>query len=77
MKKFLVLPLLLIAIATFAQDAQEIIGNPIKIGNLLVAENDIPEDLNLDDAKKACQDFSKVRELGLQGIYDLINQYCN
>ena len=59
MKKLLILPLLMIAIFCFAQDAEEIIGKPIKIGNILVAENDIPEDLNLEDAKKACQALGK------------------
>ncbi len=59
MKKFLILPLLMIASFCFAQDAEEIIGKPIKIGNILVAENDIPEDLNLEDAKKACQALGK------------------
>jgi len=59
MKKLLILPLLMIASFCFAQDAEEIIGKPIKIGNILVAENDIPEDLNLEDAKKACQALGK------------------
>ena len=59
MKKLLILPLLMIASFCFAQDAEEIIGKPIKIGNVLVAENDIPEDLNLEDAKKACQALGK------------------
>ena len=59
MKKLLNLPLLMIASFCFAQDAEEIIGKPIKIGNILVAENDISEDLNLEDAKKACQALGK------------------
>lgn len=59
MKKLLILPLLVIASFCFAQDAEEIIGKPIKIGNILVAENDISEDLNLEDAKKACQALGK------------------
>ena len=59
MKKLLILPLLMIASFCFAQDAEEIIGKPIKIGNILIAENDIPEDLNLEDAKKACQALGK------------------
>jgi hypothetical protein len=59
MKKLLILSLLVIASFCFAQDAEEIIGKPIKIGNILVAENDIPEDLNLEDAKKACQALGK------------------
>jgi hypothetical protein len=49
----------MIASFCFAQDAEEIIGMPIKIGNILVAENDISEDLNLEDAKKACQALGK------------------
>jgi hypothetical protein len=59
MKKFFFLPMLLITCFCFAQDAEEIIGKPIKIGNLLVAEYDIPEDLNLEDAKKACRALGK------------------
>lgn len=59
MKKLLFLPLVLISCLCFAQDAKEIIGKPVKIDNILVAENDIPEDLNLEDAKKACQALGK------------------
>ena len=44
---------------TFAEDAKDIIGKPIKIGNLLVAENDFPDDLTWDEAKKACQSLGK------------------
>ena len=55
MKKFLVLSLLLIAIASFGQDAKEIIGKPIVIGNLLVAQHDFPEAMNWDDAKSSCK----------------------
>ena len=46
MKKLLFLPLLLITCLCFAQDAKEIIGEPIKIGNLLVAEYDFPNEMN-------------------------------
>jgi hypothetical protein len=59
MKKLLFLPLVLIASFCFAQDAKEIIGKPVKIGNLLVAENDFPEYLNFQDAKKACRTLGK------------------
>ena len=45
MKNFLFL-LLFISSISFAQDAKEIIGKPVKIGNLLVAENDFPEAMN-------------------------------
>jgi hypothetical protein len=55
MKKLMLLPLLLVACFCFAQDAKEIIGKPVKIGNLLVAEYDFPEAMNWDDAKKSCR----------------------
>ena len=32
----------------------QIIGKPVKIGNLLVAEKKFPEEMNWDDANKAC-----------------------
>ena len=54
MKKLLLLPLLLVTCFCFAQDAKEIISKPIKIGNLLVAEYDFPNQMKWEDAKKAC-----------------------
>jgi hypothetical protein len=54
MKKILFLPLLLISCICFAQDAKEIIGEPIKIGNLLIAQKNFPNEMNWDDAYKAC-----------------------
>jgi hypothetical protein len=59
MKKLLFLPLLFIATMTFAQDAEEIIGKPIKIGNLLVAEYDFPEVMDCVDAIEACRSLGK------------------
>jgi hypothetical protein len=59
MKKLLFLPLVLVACFCLAQDAKEIIGKPIKIGNLFVAENDFPDAMNWDDAKKACRALGK------------------
>lgn len=53
MKKLIFFPLLLIACFSFAQDAKEIIGNPVKIGKLLIAQYDIAF-LNWADAKRAC-----------------------
>ncbi len=47
MKKLLLLPLLLITCFCLAQDAKQIIGEPIKIGNLLVAEYDFTDELNV------------------------------
>jgi hypothetical protein len=59
MKKLLVLPLLLISCFCLAQNATEIIGKPVKIGNLLVAENAFPDEMNWVDAKKACVSLGK------------------
>jgi hypothetical protein len=59
MKKLLFLPLVLIASFCFAQDANEIIGKPVKIGTLLVAQNDFPNIMNWDDAKAACAKLGK------------------
>jgi hypothetical protein len=39
----------------FAQDAKEIIGKPVKIGNLLVAENDFPKEIGSYEAIKVCK----------------------
>ena len=53
MKKLLLLPLLFATCFCLAQDAKEIIGKPIKIGKLLIAQYDIPYS-NWSDAKKSC-----------------------
>jgi hypothetical protein len=55
MKFFLLLPVLLVTIFCFAQDAKKIIGKPIKIDNLLVAQKDFPDEMEWDEAKKSCQ----------------------
>ena len=57
MKKLLLLPLVLISCFCLAQDAKKIIGKPIKIGNLLVAQNDFPIMMRWSDAKSACADL--------------------
>jgi hypothetical protein len=54
MKKLLLFPLLVITCFCFAQDAKEIIGKPVTIGNLVVAQNDFPNSMTWDNAKKAC-----------------------
>jgi hypothetical protein len=59
MKKLILLPLLLITCLSFAQDAKEIIGKPVKIGNLLVAENDITYVKYWEDGVEACRDLGK------------------
>ena len=47
--------MLMITCICFAQNAQSIIGKPIKIRNLLVAQNDFPKELNWVNASKACR----------------------
>jgi hypothetical protein len=59
MKKFLFLPLLLITFLSFSQEASEIIGKPVKIGNLIVAENDFSESMDCKESIKACAELGK------------------
>lgn len=51
--------MLLVTYFCLAQDAKEIIGKPIKIGNLVVAQNDFPKLMNWVDAKRACAALGK------------------
>jgi hypothetical protein len=55
MKKLLFLPLVLITCLCFAQDAKQIIGKPVKIDNILVAQNDFPDQMEWEEAKRACR----------------------
>ena len=59
MKKILLLPLLLVTYFCLAQDAKEIIGKPITIGNLLVAQNDFPNQMKWVDAVNECTTLGK------------------
>ena len=59
MKKFILLPLLLIASFCFAQDSASIIGKPKILGNLLVAQNDFKSEMNWEDSKVACDKLGK------------------
>jgi len=72
MKKLLFLPLVLIVSFCFAQDAKEIIGKPIKIGNLLVAQNDFPKTMNWVDAGKSCSALGKGWRLPTQTELDVL-----
>ncbi len=55
MKKLLIIPLLFACYMGIGQavNPASIIGKPIRIGNLLVAQNDFPNQMNWIDAKKA------------------------
>lgn len=59
MKNTLIIPLLLITFWSFGQSSKEIIGKPIKIGNLYVAQYDFQEQMSWDDAKSACRSLGK------------------
>jgi len=47
-------------------DYKKIIGKPIKIGNIEVAQYDFPEQMNWEDAKKACVDLGEGWKLPSQ-----------
>jgi len=59
MKNLLFLPLLLISCLCFAQDSKEIIGKPVKIGNLLVAQYCFPLEMGWDTAIEACKSLGE------------------
>ena len=59
MRKVLILPILLITTVCFSQDVKVIIGKPVKIGKLIVAQYDFPDRLEWVEAKKACESLSK------------------
>ena len=58
MKKLLIIPMLFICSIVIGQ-SKKIIGKPIKIKNLEVAQYDFPNRMNWNDAKKACTKLGK------------------
>ena len=54
MRKLLFMPLLLITLFCESQDSKMIIGNPIKVGNLLIAQFDFPGKSDWYEAKQDC-----------------------
>lgn len=59
MKKLLFVPLFLIVSFCFSQNSKQIIGKPVKIGNLLVAQFDFFVEMDRHDADKACRELGK------------------
>jgi len=61
MKKLLFIPLLFACYIGMGQaiNSASIIGKPISIGNLQIAQFDFPERLNFDAAVKACAELGK------------------
>ena len=76
MKKLLIIPMLFMCSMVIGQ-SKKIIGKPIKIENLEVAQHDFPESMYLPDAKKIASDIGDgwrvptIKELKL--LY--INRY--
>ena len=58
MKKLLIIPMLFMCSMVIGQ-SKKIIGKPIKIKNLEVAQYDFPNRMNWNDAKKACTKLGK------------------
>ena len=56
MKKLLFIPFLFVCSMVIGQSSK-IIGTPIKIGNLEVAQNDFPKTMSWSAAVKACADL--------------------
>jgi len=56
MKKLLIIPMLFVCFMSYGQtlDSASIIGLPMRIGDLLVAQNDFPKMMKWDDATAAC-----------------------
>jgi hypothetical protein len=48
-------------------DSNNIIGNPIILGNLEIAQYDFPEEMNWGDAKKACESLGDGWRLPTKG----------
>jgi hypothetical protein len=77
MKKVLFIPLLFICYLSLAQavDAPSIIGKPVILGNLQVAQNDFPFRMTWDDAKAACNKLGN--EWRLPNKFELTTLYEN
>ena len=73
--------LLLMAIASCGGESTEetvdsasILGDPIQVGNLLVAQNDFPNQMKRTDAKKACARLGPGWRLPTKDELDILDQ---
>ena len=55
-------------------DSASILGDPIKIGNLLVAQNDFPNQMKRTDSKKACASLGPGWRLPTKDELDILDQ---
>jgi hypothetical protein len=76
MKRLLIIPILFICFLSKGQavDSASIIGKSLKLGNLIVAQNDFPNQMNWDDAKKACTSLGNGWRLPTQYELEILNK---
>jgi|Laugresbdmm110sn_1035088.scaffolds.fasta_scaffold130253_1 hypothetical protein len=76
MKKLLIIPFLFVCYLGMGQSStpDPIIGKPIKFGNLFIAQNDFPKQMNWTDAKKLCAALGKGWRLPTQDELSMIYQ---
>ena len=55
-------------------DSASILGDPIKVGNLLVAQNDFPNQMKRTDAKKACASLGPGWRLPTRDELNILDQ---
>lgn len=58
-------------------DSASIIGDPIKVGNLLIAQNDFPDKIKRKDAKKACASLGPGWRLPTKDELNTLDQNKN
>ena len=73
MKKLLIIPMLFMCSMVIGQ-SKKIIGNPIKIENLEVAQHDFPNRMTGDDAKAACAKLGEGWRLPTKDELNLLYQ---
>jgi hypothetical protein len=59
MKSIILILLILCPFFGISQTAASIIGKPVRIGNILFAQHDLPNVMKLEEAKNACSTLGK------------------
>jgi len=79
MKKLFFVLLLFVCFLSKGQavDSASIIGKPVRIGNLVIAQNDFPNEMNWDDAKKACEALGNGWRLPTKYEYEILHKNKN
>ncbi len=71
MKTLLLIPFIFVCSMVTGQSS-EIIGKPIKIGKLEIAQNDFPDGMMWNQAKKACAGLGKGWRLPTKNEFNLL-----